>query len=47
MAKQTIKTTTTVKKRVLKYGGDSGYVRCNLCAGTGRAPAPYSKKKKK
>lgn len=42
-----IKQTVKVKKRVLKYGGDSGYVRCNLCGGSGRAPAPYSKKKKK
>lgn len=41
MAKQTI------KKRVKKTGGDSGYIRCNMCAGTGRQPAPYSKKKKK
>lgn len=41
MAKQTI------KKRVRKTGGDSGYIRCNLCGGSGRQPAPYSKKKKK
>ena len=39
MAKQTIKTT----KRVRKTGGDSGYVKCNMCNGTGR----HKKKKKK
>ena len=33
MAKQTIKTT---KKRVRKTGGNSGYVKCNMCNGTGR-----------
>ena len=46
MAKQTVKTTTT-KKRVKKGIGGVDRVRCNLCAGTGYAPAPYSKKKKK
>lgn len=33
MAKQTIKTT---KKRVRKTGDNSGYVKCNMCGGTGR-----------
>lgn len=40
MAKQTIR--TTVKKRVRKTGGNTGYVRCNMCKGTG-----VIKKKKK
>lgn len=39
MAKQTIHIT---KKRVRKTGGNSGYVKCNMCNGTGRV-----KKKKK
>lgn len=33
MAKQTIHIT---KKRVRKTGGNSGYVKCNMCHGTGR-----------
>lgn len=36
MAKQTIKTTTTTKGRKRKTGGNSGYVKCNICKGTGR-----------
>ena len=32
MAKQTVKVT----KRVRKTGGNSGYVKCNMCNGTGR-----------
>lgn len=40
MAKQTIRT-TKIKKRVRKTGGDTGYVKCPDCNGTGR------KKKKK
>ena len=39
MAKQTIKTT----KRVRKTGGNTGYVKCNMCNGTGR----HKKAKKK
>lgn len=39
MAKQTIKTT----KRVCKTGGNTGYVKCNMCNGTGR----HKKAKKK
>ena len=31
-AKQTIRTT----RRVRKTGGTTGYVRCNMCHGTGR-----------
>lgn len=45
MAKQTVKTTTT-KKRVKKGNSGGDRVRCNLCGGSGYAPAPYSKKKK-
>lgn len=26
----------TVKRRVRKTGGDSGYRKCNMCGGTGR-----------
>lgn len=44
MAKQTIKTT---KKRVRKTGGDSGYVKCNMCGGTGRHKNPKKQGKKK
>lgn len=41
MAKQTIST----KKRVRKTGGNSGYVKCHMCHGTGRQKAPNKKKK--
>lgn len=41
MAKQRV----TVKRRVRKTGGNSGYVRCNMCRGTGRVRAPNRKKK--
>ena len=34
-AKQTI----TIKKRVRKTGGNSGYKKCNMCHGTGRIKA--------
>ena len=39
MAKQTIKI------RKLKTGGNSGYVKCNMCNGTGRHKAAKKKKK--
>lgn len=32
MAKQVIR----IKKRVRKTGGNTGYVSCNMCHGTGR-----------
>ena len=32
------KTTTRTRKR--KTGGNSGYVKCNLCGGTGRHKKP-------
>lgn len=38
MAKQTI------KKRVRKTGGNSGYVKCRMCGGTGRQKEPNKKK---
>lgn len=41
-ATQKIKITT---KRVRKTGGDSGYVKCRICHGTGRQKAPTKKKK--
>lgn len=34
--KQKVSVTTTTKKRVRKTGGNSGYVKCNMCHGTGR-----------
>ena len=40
MAKQTI----TIRRR--KTGGNSGYVKCHVCNGTGRQKAPTKKKKK-
>lgn len=39
MAKQTIKT------RTRKTGGNSGYVKCHICRGTGRQKAPTRRKK--
>lgn len=41
---QTIK--TTVKVRVRKTGGDSGYMKCNVCHGTGRQKIPKRTPKK-
>ena len=35
MAKQTIKTTKTVRKRVRKYGGNTGFKKCENCGGDG------------
>ena len=40
MAKQTI------KYRRRKVGGDSGYLSCNVCHGTGRIKQGYNKKKR-
>lgn len=38
MARQKIKTTKTLKStsRKRKTGGNSGYIQCNMCHGTGR-----------
>lgn len=30
------KAKVTVRRRVRKYGGNSGYRKCNMCGGTGR-----------
>jgi len=36
MARQKVKIVKTVKKRVRKTGGNTGYRTCNMCHGTGR-----------
>lgn len=36
MAKQSVKTTRTKRGRRRKTGGNSGYIQCNMCKGTGR-----------
>lgn len=40
-AKQTI-----TKKRVKKYGEGTGFLKCNLCGGSGRVKKGYNKKKR-
>lgn len=40
---QKVKITKTTKRRVRKTGGNTGYVKCNMCNGTGR----HKKAKKK
>lgn len=45
MAKQTIKIRRKkTKSHQKKTGGDSGYVKCNMCNGTGRHKKAKSKK---
>ena len=39
MAKQTI-----IRTRKRKTGGNSGYIKCNICHGTGRVKSPKKKK---
>ena len=34
--KQKVKMTITTKKRERKTGGNSGYIKCNMCNGSGR-----------
>ena len=34
----------TTHKRVRKTGGNSGYMSCNVCHGTGRVKKPKRKK---
>lgn len=43
--RQTVKTTTTTKSRRRKTGGNSGYVQCNMCGGSGRIRNWHNKKK--
>ena len=38
---------TKTRRRVRKTGGNSGYVKCNMCNGTGRHKKPKKKGKKK
>ena len=35
MAKQKVRIKTTTKKRVRKYGGNTGYKKCANCGGDG------------
>lgn len=35
-----IKQTVTITKRVRKYGGNTGLVKCNMCHGTGTVRKP-------
>lgn len=35
---------TKTKKRTRKTGGNSGYMQCNMCHGTGRQKKPKRKK---
>jgi len=35
----------TIKKRVRKTGGSSGYITCNMCHGTGRVKNGHKKKR--
>ena len=34
----------TTRKRVRKAGGNSGYMSCNICHGSGRVKKPKRKK---
>lgn len=34
----------TTRKRVRKTGGNSGYMSCNICNGSGRVKKPKRKK---
>jgi hypothetical protein len=43
---QKVKVTKTTKTRKRKTGGNSGYVKCNMCNGTGRHKAPSNDRKK-
>ena len=38
------KVKVTTRKRVRKAGGNSGYMQCNMCHGTGRQKKPKKKK---
>lgn len=41
-AKQTVK--VKIKTRTRKVGGNSGYIQCNMCHGTGRVRNGHKKK---
>lgn len=38
------KVKVTTRKRVRKTGGNSGYMSCNICHGSGRVKKPKRKK---
>ena len=38
------KVKVTTRKRVRKTGGNSGYMSCNICHGSGRVKNPKRKK---
>ena len=38
------KVKVTIRKRVRKTGGNSGYMSCNICHGSGRVKKPKRKK---
>lgn len=39
------KVTTTTRTRQRKYGGNTGYMKCNICHGTGVVKKPKRKKR--
>ena len=41
---QKVKVTKTTQTRKRKTGGNSGYMQCNMCHGTGRQKKPKRKK---
>lgn len=41
---QKVKITKTTRTRKKKTGGNSGYMSCNICHGTGRIKKPKRKK---
>ena len=43
---QVRQTITTTKKRTRKTGGSSGYIKCNMCHGTGRIKKKKSNSRK-
>lgn len=42
--KQKVKTTTKTRSRRRKTGGNSGYLVCNICKGSGRIKNWHKKK---
>lgn len=43
-AMQMVRTKTITKTRQRKTGGNSGYIQCNMCHGTGRIKNWHKKK---